>query len=99
MKGSDNIREYEVEKHKRIAFPFASIVLTVIGVSVSSRKVRGGIGLHIAFGMAITFSFVLFLRITETFATYGNLPPYLAVWVPNIVYGLLGLYLLRIAPK
>lgn len=99
MKGSENIRLYEVEKHKRIAFPFASIVLTVIGVSVSSRKVRGGIGLHIAFGMAITFSFVLFLRITETFATYGNMPPYLAVWIPNIVYGILGLYLIRIAPK
>ncbi|MEI6764538.1 MAG: LptF/LptG family permease [Bacteroidota bacterium] len=99
MKGSDNIRLYEVEKHRRIAFPFASIVLTIIGVSVSSRKVRGGIGLHIAFGMAITFSFVLFLRVTETFATYGNLPPFLAVWLPNVVYGLLGLYLLRIAPK
>lgn len=99
LKGSENIRFYEVEKHKRIAFPFSTFVLTIIAVSVSSRKVRGGIGLHIAFGMAVTFSYILFMRITETFATYGSLPPVVAVWIPNILFGLLGWYLLRKAPK
>lgn len=99
MKGSDNIRLYEMEKHRRVASPFAAIVLTLIGVSVSSRKVRGGVGLHIAFGMAVTFSYVLFLRFVETFATYGSMPPYIAAWAPNLVYGALGLYLLWKAPK
>lgn len=99
MKGSENIKFYEVEKHKRIAFPLASLVLTLIAVSVSSRKVRGGIGIHIAFGLSITFTYVLFMKITETFATFGNLPPILAIWIPNIVYLMLGFYLLYKAPK
>ncbi len=99
LKGSEMVTFFEVEKHKRIAFPFASLVLTLIGVSVSSRKVRGGIGLHIAFGLSVTFAFILFQRITETFAIYSNWPPGLAVWLPNIIFGLFGLYLLRRAPK
>jgi lipopolysaccharide export system permease protein len=98
-KGSDMVKYFEVEKHKRIAFPFASIVLTLIAVAVSSRKVRGGIGLHIAFGLSITFLFILFQRVTETFAIYSNWPPALAVWLPNIVFGILGLYLIYKAPK
>jgi lipopolysaccharide export system permease protein len=99
IKGSENIKYFEVEQHKRIAFPFASFILTLIGVSVSSRKVRGGIGLHIAFGLSVAFSFILFQKITETFAIYSNWPPGLAVWLPNIIYGLFGLYLLYKAPK
>lgn len=99
LKGSKLIKEYEVEKHKRIAFPFSTIILTLIGVSISSRKVRGGIGMHLGFGLAITFSFILFLQITTVFATRGNLAPALSVWLPNIIYLIIGLFLLRIAPK
>ncbi|MEI6124876.1 MAG: LptF/LptG family permease [Bacteroidota bacterium] len=99
LKGSENIRFYEVAKDKRIAFPFATFILTIIGVAVSSRKVRGGIGLHIAFGLALTFLFILFMQITETFAIYGNLPPLLAVWLPNLFFAAIGIYLLRRAPK
>lgn len=99
LKGSMNIKDYEVEKHKRIAFPFATLVLTLIGVSISSRKIRGGIGMHLGLGIAITFSFILFLQISTVFATRGNLTPWLAVWIPNILFGILGIYLLRIAPK
>lgn len=99
LKGSESVTSFEVEKHKRIAFPFASLVLTLIGVSVSSRKVRGGIGLHIAFGLSVTFIFILFQRITETFAIYSNWPPSLAVWLPNVVFGILGIYLVYKAPK
>lgn len=99
LKGSDNVKFFEVERQKRIAFPFASIVLTVIGVAVSSRKVRGGIGLHIAFGLSATFMFILLQRVTETFAIYSNWPPVLAVWLPNILFGLLGIYLVYKAPK
>jgi lipopolysaccharide export system permease protein len=99
LKGSKNIKEYEVEKHKRIAFPFATLVLTLIGVSISSRKVRGGIGVHLGFGIAITFTFIMFMQVTTVFATHGNLLPGLAVWIPNIIFGVVGLFLLRIAPK
>jgi lipopolysaccharide export system permease protein len=99
MKGSENVMEFEVEKHKRIAFPFATIVLTFIGVSLSSRKVRGGIGLHLGAGISISFAFILFMQISTTFAIYGNLPASLAVWIPNVIFGLLGIYLLKIAPK
>lgn len=99
LKGSKSIKEYEVEKHKRIAFPFATIVLTLIGVSISSRKVRGGIGMHLGFGIAITFTFIMFLQVTTVFATRGNLAPGLAVWIPNIIFAVVGIFLLRVAPK
>lgn len=99
LKGSDNIKFYEVEKHKRIAVPFSTIILTIIGVAVSSRKTRGGIGIHIAFGLALTFLYILFTRITETFATFGNLSPLVAVWIPNIVFIAVAWYLLKKAPK
>ncbi|MCD4664602.1 MAG: LptF/LptG family permease [Bacteroidales bacterium] len=99
LKGTKNVKDYEVEKHKRIAFPFATIVLTLIGVSISSRKVRGGIGMHLGFGIAITFSFIFFLQVSTVFATRGNLAPGIAVWIPNIIFSILALYLLKIAPK
>jgi lipopolysaccharide export system permease protein len=99
LKGSENIKYYEVEKNKRIASPFETFILTIIGVSVSSRKIRGGIGMHIAMGLGLTFMYILFSRITETFATYGNLAPAVAVWIPNILFMVIALYLLRIAPK
>ncbi len=99
LKGSENIRYYLVEKHRRIAFPFATLVLTLIGVSLSSRKVRGGIGLHLGMGLTLSFAFILFMQISTTFATNGNLPPILAVWIPNFVFAMLGVYLLRTAPK
>ncbi|MDR4987904.1 MAG: LptF/LptG family permease [Bacteroidales bacterium] len=99
LKGSEIVRFYEVEKHRRIAFPFATIVLTLIGVALSSRKVRGGIGLHLGAGITISFSFILFMQVTTTFATNGNLHPMIAVWIPNIIFGVLGAYLLKVAPK
>jgi len=99
LKGNERVTEFEVEKHQRIAFPFATIVLTLIAVSLSSRKVRGGIGVHLGAGIAIAFSFILFMQISTTFSIYGNLPPIIAVWIPNIIFTLLGIYLLRIAPK
>lgn len=98
-RGTENILFYEVEKHKRLAYPFATVILTIIGVSLSSRKVRGGIGLHIAMGLLASFSYILFMKFTETFATSGNLPPMIAVWIPNFLYLLLGLRLLYKAPK
>lgn len=99
IRGSGNLMKFQVEKHSRIAFPFATIILTIIGVSLSSRKVRGGIGLNLGIGITICFAFILFMQVTTVFATFSNLPPIIAVWIPNVLFGLLGLYLLRVAPK
>ncbi len=99
LKGSEAVSFYEVEKHRRLAFPFSTLVLTFIGVALSSKKVRGGIGLHLGAGIALSFTFILFSQVTTTFATNGNLHPMLAVWIPNILFGLLAVYLTWIAPK
>jgi len=99
LKGSNLYKVFDVEKHKRIAFPFATIILTIIGLSLSSRKVRGGIGMHLGIGLILAFSFILFMKVSTVFATKGSLDPAIAAWIPNIVYGLLSLYLIKLAPK
>lgn len=99
FKGSVGIEYYEIEKHKRMAFPFASFVLTLIGVSIASRKIRGGTGAHIGFGLAISFSYILLMQVTTTFSVNAGLNPAVAVWIPNVLYGILSWLLIRIAPK
>ena len=99
MKGSPNVEFYLVEKHRRTAIPFATFILAIIGLSIASRKVRGGMGLHIFWGIAISAAYVLFLQFSQTFATNGNLSPLLSVWVPNFIFGVLSIYLLWKAPK
>jgi predicted permeases len=98
-KGSDTINIIEVERHARFAYPLATFILTLIGVSLSSRKVRGGTGLHIGIGTGLCFSYILFNRFFEEFAKSGTLPPGLAVWIPNIIYLGIAVYLYRKAPK
>ncbi|MDP4292074.1 MAG: LptF/LptG family permease, partial [Bacteroidota bacterium] len=99
LKGSSLVNMYEVEMHQRFAFPFAGIILTLIGMALSSRKVRGGTGLHLGFGIAITFTYILFLQVTTVFARFGEVPPALGVWTPNIIFGIVALILLWKAPK
>jgi lipopolysaccharide export system permease protein len=99
FKGDQGIVGYEVERQNRNAYPFATVILTLIGVAVSSRKVRGGIGLHIFYGLLISFSFILFMQISSTFAINSGMSPIIAVWMPNVLYGLLALYLIKKAPK
>lgn len=99
LKGSSNVAFYELEKYKRIAFPFSTIVLTLIGVALSSRKVRGGTGMHMGLGIGLSFTYIMFNQFASVFATYGNVPPYLAVWIPNVIFFVLALYLIRKAPK
>lgn len=99
FKGSHQVALYEIEKHQRIAYPFATFILTLIGVSISSRKVRGGIGLHIGLGLLVSFSYILFMRVSSTFATNSGVPVIIAVWIPNVFYSLLALYLIKKAPK
>ncbi len=98
-KGSDSINIIEVEHHARYAYPLSTFILTLIGVSLSSRKVRGGTGLHIGIGIALCFSYILFNRFFEEFAKSGTMPPGVAVWLPNLIYLIIAVYLYRKAPK
>ena len=99
MQGADNINAFLIEMHKRLAFPFSTFVLTLIGASLSTRRVRGGIGIHLAIGIAISFLYILFMQFSAEFATKGNLPPVVAAWVPNIIFGVVAVFLYRLAPK
>ncbi len=98
-KGSIAYKSFEIEKHKRLAGPAAIIILTLIGVALSSRKVRGGIGMHLGAGIALTFSYILLMQVSTVFSTFGNLSPVIASWIPNIIFLFIGLYLLKKAPK
>ncbi len=98
-KGSLAYKKLEVEKNKRTSGPAAIIILTVIGVSLSSRKVRGGIGMHLGVGIALTFSYILLMQVSTVFSTFGSLSPLLASWIPNIIFSIIAFYLLIIAHK
>jgi lipopolysaccharide export system permease protein len=99
LRGDPDLIKYEVKEYERVAYPFATIILTLIGVAVSSRKVRGGIGFTLGLGLALTFSYILFMQVFTVLATFGNFPALLAVWFPNLLFGIIALILLRIAPK
>jgi lipopolysaccharide export system permease protein len=99
MRGSSRIKEYRYDSMVRFSHPFAALVLTLIAVSISSRKTRGGTGFHLAMGLMTAFAFIFFLQISRVFATFGSFPVWLAAWLPIIVFGLIALVLLRLAPK
>ncbi len=99
QRGFANTKEFEIEYHKRIAMSFASFILTTIGLALSSRKVKGGMGLHLGIGLALSFSYILFQTVSATFAVNANMPPMIAVWIPNILYAFIAVYLYRKAPK
>jgi lipopolysaccharide export system permease protein len=99
MLGESNVKAYQIEKQKRYAFPFSAFILTLIGVSVSSRKVKGGIGMQLGIGLLVAFSYLLFMQFSSQFAISGNLQPALAVWLPNFVYIIIAIFLYRMAPK
>jgi lipopolysaccharide export system permease protein len=98
-KGIRNIVEYEVEKHSRIANSFATIILTVLGFSLASRKKRAGMGLNLGLGIVITFTYILMMQITKVFATNSDLMPWLAAWIPNIFFSLVAIVIMIKAPK
>ncbi|MEI7473079.1 MAG: LptF/LptG family permease [Chitinophagaceae bacterium] len=99
LRGSESINSLLVERHNRDAIPFSVLILTIIGVSLASRKVRGGSGWHLAIGFVISVLYILCSRLSVVFATKGNFTPLLAAWLPNIIFGLLAFYLYRRAPK
>lgn len=98
MRGVNTI-EWEIEKHKRLSGPFSAFILTLIGVGLASRKIKGGLGLHLGLGLGLSFSYILFMQVSTVFAISGSAPPILAVWIPNIFYSLIALFVFRWAAR
>ena len=99
VRGDKDVMFSLIEQNERWAMPFAAFILTLIGVSLSSVKRRGGIGLNLGIGIALSFSYILFLRFAQMFVYSGSLPPFIALWLPNVLYLGIAIYLYRIAPK
>ena len=99
MRGTGTVKTARIELWQRIINPLAIIVMTLIGVAIAARKSRGGIGVHLAIGIAIAFSFIVFMKITTVFATNGDLSPFMAVLLPQIVFSIAAAWLIYKAPK
>ncbi|WP_207422686.1 LptF/LptG family permease [Desertivirga brevis] len=99
IRGTGIMEILQLEKYKRYVYPLSSFVLTLMGVSLSSRKVRGGIGLPLGIGIFLSFAYILFIQFSTMFSLKGGLPPIIAVFIPNTIFGILGFYLLAKAPK
>jgi lipopolysaccharide export system permease protein len=99
MRGTGVLFNMRFEKYKRFVYPLASYVLTLIGVSLASRKVRGGVGLPLGIGFFLCFAYIVVEQFALVFSIKGGLDPLIAVFIPNLTFGLLGYYLLRKAPK
>ena len=93
------IQTFQIEYHKRFATIMAAFILTSIGASLSSRKIKGGMGMNIGIGLALSFSYILFMTVTSTFAINGYVSPAVAAWIPNIVYTFIAIFLYQKAPR
>ena len=98
-RGIGNITAFELEYHKRFAMPMSAFILTIIGASLSSRKIKGGMGLNIGIGLLLSFGYIFFMTISSTFAISGQMSPMFAVWLPNISYIFIAIYLYTKAPR
>lgn len=92
-RGVANVRQFQIEYHRRFASCAAAFILTIIGVSLSSRKVKGGMGVNIGIGLVLSFTYILFMTLTQTFAVNGMTSPMVAMWIPNFVYAIIALIL------
>lgn len=99
LRGSSNIVEFQIEEYKVWSNACATFILTLIGVAISSRKIRGGMGLHLGLGLLLSFSYILFMQFSTVFATNGDMNPLLSVWLPNILFAVIALFVYRTAPK
>jgi lipopolysaccharide export system permease protein len=99
MRGVGNIQSFEIEYHRRFAMTAAAFILTVIGMSLSSRKVKGGMGLNIGIGLVLSFSYILFMTVTQSFALSGLTSAFIAMWIPNVVYTIIAVSLYIRASK
>jgi lipopolysaccharide export system permease protein len=99
MRGDANVMYAAIERQRRVTMPFSVLILTIIGVSLSARKRRGGIGWNIAIGIALAFSYIFFLRMSEMFVYTDTLPPGVAMWLPNLLYAVIAYFLYKQACK
>lgn len=99
MRGSEMLSTLQVERYNRDAIPVSVFILTLIGAIIASKKVRGGSGFHLALGVVISVTYILFSRFSIVFATKGSFTPWLAAWTPNIIFGLFSVILYNRAPK
>ena len=98
-RGSTGIEVYEVEKYTRYTSPFTILILVFMGAIVSSRKSRGGTGPQIAIGFLLSFIFILFFTLFRTFAETGAMPPAISVWIPNLIFGTLSIFMYKYVPR
>lgn len=98
-RGMGNIQPFQIEYHSRIAIIFSAFILTIIGASLSARKVKGGMGLNIGLGLALSMAYILFMTVSSTFAVKGNMSPFIAAWVPNIIFSGIAFFLYKKAPN
>jgi lipopolysaccharide export system permease protein len=98
-RGSLNVVQYEVEYHKRIASSFASFILTTIGFALSSRKRKGGMGLYLGIGFALSFTYIMLQTISSTFAINANTPAIVAAWMPNVIFAIIAYICYKKAPN
>ena len=98
-RGMGNIQPFQIEYHSRIAMVFSAFILTIIGASISARKVKGGMGLNIGFGLALSMAYILFMTVSSTFAIKGGMSPFIAAWIPNIFFSGIAFYLYKRAPN
>ncbi len=99
MRGDANVKMALIEKNRRLAIPFSAFILTIMGVALSSKKRRGGIGWNIGIGIALAFTYILFLKFSEMFVYVDALSPAVALWLPNMVFAVIAGFLYKIAPK
>ena len=98
-RGIGNIQAFEIEYHTRFASIMSAFILTLIGASLSSRKVKGGTGVNIGIGLALSMGYILFMTISATFAVSGMVSPMIAAWIPNIVFTFIALFIYTKAPN
>ena len=99
MRGDASVNMTQIEKHNRFTLPFSTIILTIIGVSLCTRKRRGGMGWNLAAGTALSFSYILFMQFSEMFVITDTLPAYIAIWLPNYIYAIIAVILYIRASK
>jgi lipopolysaccharide export system permease protein len=98
-RGLGNIQAFQIEYHSRYASIFSAFILTIIGASLSARKVKGGMGLNIGIGLALSMAYILFMTISSSFAVKGSMSPFVAAWIPNIVFIGIAFFLYKKAPN
>ena len=99
VRGLDNTKRFTIESYKRTAGPFTIFILTLIGASIGTKKIRGGLGMHLALGVGIGAVYVVLSKFSETFASNLDVPPIIGVWVPNLLFLCVAFYLFKIAQK